>query len=499
MKAFRKNARAVFAVTLALFALLSGYFVYALRTYGTRWQTNPYNVRVQNQKSAVIAGDIKDRNGIVLVTSDAEGGRVYANSRTLRKALAHVTGDNYGLTSTGAESFFANYLLGMDNGLFDTIGKVFSSEKQRGSDVVLTVDAELTKYAYGLLSDYAGGAIVVMNYKTGEILVMTSSPSFDPETADEYLPDEEGNAKEDDGALVNRATAGQYTPGSVFKIITAAAAIRYLPNAMDLTLSCGGPLAFDKQTGAFLEAVDITPEEDKRNRSDPDYVPEYLLVRDYQSSYHDELTLKQAFAKSCNVSFARLSMMLGSDKIASMARSFGIREDFTFPDVALYSSSYVKGKNQYETAWSAVGQHKDILTPLNLCMISAAIANDGAMMEPKLLKRVVNSSNYITASLQTAVYATPLTKDEAALMRELMQAVVESGTGTAAKISGYTVCGKTGTAQTGKAEDDAWFTGFVYDDDHPYAIAVIVEQGGSGGGTAAPIAKKVLKKAIELG
>ncbi|MGI6193523.1 MAG: penicillin-binding transpeptidase domain-containing protein, partial [Christensenellales bacterium] len=118
---------------------------------------------------------------------------------------------------------------------------------------------------------------------------------------------------------------------------------------------------------------------------------------------------------------------------------------------------------------------------------------------PKLLKRVVNSSNYITASLKTSVYATPLSKAEAELMRELMEAVVKSGTGTAAKISGYTVCGKTGTAQTGKKEDDAWFTGFVYDDDHPYAIAVIIEQGGSGGGTAAPIAQKVLKKAISLG
>ncbi|MGI6193238.1 MAG: penicillin-binding transpeptidase domain-containing protein, partial [Christensenellales bacterium] len=422
MKAFRKNARAVFAVTLALFALLCGYFVYALRTYGTRWQTNPYNVRVQSQKSAVIAGDIKDRNGTVLVTSDAEGNRVYSDSRTLRKALAHVTGDNFGLTSTGAESFFANYLLGMDSGLFDMIGKVFSAEKTRGSDVVLTVDAELTKYAYGLLADYSG-AIVVMNYKTGEILAMTSSPAFDPTKADEYLPDEDGSVKEDDGALVNRVTAGQYTPGSVFKIITAAAAIRYLPNAMDMTITCGGPLAFRKDNGAFLQEVHITPEEDQKNRSDPDYEPEYLFVRDYQSSYHDELTLKQAFAKSCNVSFARLSMMLGADKIAGVARSFGIGEDFTFSDVALYASSYAKGANQYETAWSAVGQHKDIMTPLNLCMISAAIANDGAMMEPKLLKRVVNSSNYITASLKTSVYATPLSKAEAELMRELMEAV----------------------------------------------------------------------------
>ncbi len=499
MKSFRRNARTVFIVALALFALLGGYFVYALNTYGMRWQTNPYNVRVQSQKNSVIAGDIKDRNGAILVTSDDEGNRVYADSKTLRKALAHVTGDNFGLTGTGAESFFANYLLGMDAGLFEIIGNTFSGAKQRGSDVVLTVDAELTKYAYGLLSDYSGGAIVLMNYKTGEILLMTSAPSFDPTTADEYLPDKDGNVKEDDGALVNRATAGKYTPGSVFKIVTAAAAIRYIPNAMELDIECGGPLAFDQETGAFLEQVKTTPEQDKENRTNPDFVPEYLYLRDYQSSYHDTLTLKQAFAKSCNVSFARLSLLLGGDKINSMARAFGIGEEFTFSDVALYTSSYQKGSNPYETAWSAVGQHKDVMTPLNLCMISASIANEGVMMEPKLMKRGVNSANYITHALQTNAYSSPLSSLEAQTMRELMEAVVENGTGTAAAISGYTVGGKTGTAQTGKEEDDAWFTGYVYDDDHPYAIAVIIEEGGSGGKVAAPIARKVLKKAIELG
>lgn len=497
MKAFRRNARAVLIITLALFMLLCGYFVYALQTYGTRWQTNPYNVRVQNQKSSVIAGDIKDRNGVVLVTSDSDGDRVYSDDVTLRKALAHVTGDEYGLTSTGAESFFANYLLGMDAGFLEIIGNTFSGTKQRGSDVVLTVDSKLTEYAYQLLSDYSG-AIVVMNYKTGEIICMTSSPSFDPETADEYLPDEDGNTKEDDSALVNRATAGQYTPGSVFKIITASAALRYIPDILDRTFECGGPLAFDLNTGAFLEDVDTTPEQDKANREDLDFVAQYLYVRDYQSSYHDTLSFTNAFAKSCNVSFARISMLLGGDRIKSMASAFGIGEDFTFSDVALYPSSYETGSTQYETAWSAIGQYKDVITPLNLCMITASVANDGVMMEPKLLKRVVNSANYITKSLQPSTYLTPLTSDEAATMRTLMEAVVDHGTGTSAAISGYTVGGKTGTAQTGKEEDDAWFTGYVYDDDHPYAIAVVIEQGGSGGKTAAPIAQKVLKKAISL-
>lgn len=496
MRSFRKNARSVLIVLLALFLVLGVYFVYALYTYGNRWQTNPYNVRLQNQKSSVIAGDILDRSGTVLATTDDEGNRVYIDDKSTRLSLAHVIGDSYGLTGSGAESLFANYILGMDSGLFERLGALFTGQKQRGSSVKLTVDAELNDYAASLFGDY-NGAAVVMNYKTGEIYCMVSLPTFDLNKMELYLS-EDGESPQD-GALVNRVTAGQYTPGSVFKIITAAAAVRYLPGAMDLTIECGGPMAFDKETGRYLSSVKTTPEEDAENKKKPETELEYLYVRDYQSSFHDELTLKQAFAKSCNVSFAKLGLQLGSDKIERMARELGVGVDFTFRDVAIYPSSVVKGNNDYENAWMAVGQYKDILTPMNLCMITSCIANDGTMMEPKLLHSVINSSNRITKSLTQTVYSTPLSEEEAKTLQELMIAVVESGTGTRAQIDGYTVGGKTGTAQVGSSvEDHAWFTGFVLSDDHPYAVTVIVEHGGSGGTVAAPIAQKILKKAIEL-
>ena len=492
MKSFRKNARAVFIVILSLFLVLVVYFVFALNTYGSRWLNSPYNSRLEEMKSSVIPGDIKDRNGVVLATADEEGNRVYIQDTAMRRATAHVVGDSYGLTGTGAESFFANYLLGMDTDIFSLIGQTFSSEKTQGSDVVLTIDAELCKYAASVLGDY-DGSIVVMNYKTGEILALVNSPTFDPETADEYLDEDH----EDDSALVNRATAGQYTPGSVFKIITAAAAIRYLPDAMEMEIECGGPMAFDKETREYLSDVYTSPAEDAENKKSTEEL-DCLYLRDYQSSYHDTLTLKEAFAVSCNVSFAKITLLLGGDKVEKMAKAFGIGVDHVFPDIAMYSSSYEKGDNEYDTAWSGVGQYKDIMTPLNLCLISASIANDGAMMEPKLMRRVVNSGNYITQALDPSVYSTPLTEEEAQLMQELMIGVVETGTGKRAAISGYTVGGKTGTAQTGRSEDHAWFTGFVLDDDHPFAVAVIVEEGGSGGTVAAPMAQKVLEKAIEL-
>ncbi len=499
MRSFRKNARAVLFVVLALFVALAVYFVYALYTYGNRWQTNPYNVRLQDQKSAVTAGDILDRNGTVLASTDAEGNRTYIDDKSTRLSLAHVIGDSYGLTGSGAESLFANYLLGMDSSLFERLGALFSGQKQRGSNVKLTVDAKLNDCAAENLSGYKG-AVVVMNYKTGEILAMTSSPTFDLNDLSAFFDEDGGEAETgEDGALVNRATAGQYTPGSVFKIITAAAALRYLPNAQEMLIECGGPMAFDKEQGRYLPNVSTTPEEDAENKKKPESELEYLYVRDYQSSFHDELSLTTAFAKSCNVSFAKIGLELGADRVVRMAQELGVGVDFTFRDIVIYPSSIEKGKSDYENAWMSVGQYRDVLTPMNLCMITACIANDGTMMEPKLLHSVINSNNRITKSLTQTVYSTPLSTEEAQALQQLMVAVVESGTGTRAQIDGYTVGGKTGTAQVGSnVEDHAWFTGFVLSDDHPYAITVVVENGGSGGTVAAPIARNVLKKAIEL-
>lgn len=515
MKSLKKNARMILLVFLALFVVLAGYFVYALNTYGNRWLTNPYNVRLQNQKSAVIPGEILDRNRTVLAGVDEEGVREYPADRSVRKALSHVIGDNYGQTGSGAESFFANYLLGMDTNFFERMAQSFSGSKAKGSSVVLTVDAELSEYVSDVLGDYQGAA-VVMNYKTGELLASVSHPMFDPKHMEAYLPESQGgtgDAPEGDSSLVNRVTAGRYTPGSVFKIITAAAAIRYLPDIEERTFDCEGPLVFDYESGKYLPSVYISEEEDKQNKQKEQEkaAPEgeekaaeeqYKWVRDYQSSYHGEISLKRAFAKSCNTTFARIGMELGAKRLAKMAEEFGVGTDFVFRDVVLYSSQFVKGEEEYEVAWSSVGQHKDLITPLHLCLISSAIANDGEMMEPKLLKGVINNRNYYSTYLKPKVYSEPLTEAEAQKMQELMVYAVERGTGESAMLDGLTVGGKTGTAEVSSdksVEAHAWFTGFILDDDHPLAIAVVLEQGGSGGGKAAPAARKILKKAVELG
>ncbi len=496
----RRHIKAMLALFCAMFLVLCVYLLYIINAYGTRWVSSPYNTRLTSQKNSVIAGNILDRAGTVLATTDRNGDRVYIDDGSVRRATSHVVGDSYGQTF-GADTFYSKYLLGFDQSVFERVSQVFSGANRYGSHVQLTIDAKLCDYAYGLLGDY-NGAVVLMNHKTGEILASVSRPDYDPKYVDEYLS---GKRSLDKSAMVDRVTAGLYPPGSVFKIVTLTAALRYLPGVETRTFTCDGPLAFDTETGRYLSSVNITAEQDKQNQaeaggSSAGLSGKYRVVRDYNGQYHGELTLKSAFMKSCNHVFAQLAMEVGADRMKKVARELGVGDDFLFSDMVAYASSYEKPETQLDLAWSGVGQYKDIMTPLHMCMIAGGVANDGVMMEPKLLKAVVAVNGTATGKLKSEAYKKPFTATEWETLKSYMIAVVESGTGRNAAISGHTVGGKTGTAEvSGRDKPNAWFVGFVADTEHPLTVCVVLEKGGSGGSNAAPIAGKVLKKAIKMG
>ena len=175
---------------------------------------------------------------------------------------------------------------------------------------------------------------------------------------------------------------------------------------------------------------------------------------------------------------------------------------FLFDDIMLYGSNFEKGDTELNVAWSGVGQYRDIMTPMQTCMLTAAIANNGVMMEPRLLYKVADSNNRVKHTAPSITYKTVLTAAEAEFMREAMVGVVNSGTGTRAAVDGLTVGGKTGTAEISSDKNvktHAWFTGFILEEEHPLAVTVILEQAGGGGSYAAPLAGKLLSKAVKLG
>jgi len=195
-------------------------------------------------------------------------------------------------------------------------------------------------------------------------------------------------------------------------------------------------------------------------------------------------------------------MEIGANRLAKVARELGIGDEFLFDDIMLYASSFEKGDTELNVAWSGVGQYKDIMTPMQTCMLTAAIANNGTMMEPRLLYKVADSNNRVKYTAPSSAYKTVLTAAESEFLKEAMLQVVDNGTGTRAAVDGLTVGGKTGTAEISSdksVKTHAWFTGFILEEDHPLAITVILEQAGGGGSYAAPLAGKLLNKAVKLG
>jgi len=453
-KGLRSNIRALLFVFIFMFAGLVAYLAYAEGAYGEQWFASPYNPRIQNLKA-----DILDRTGLTLVHSE-DGETSYVDDKSMRRAIAHVVGDEYGY-AYGAQTMYSTYLYGFDK---DTIGKLqglLTGDESPGSDVKLTIDAKLCDTALSAMGDY-NGAVVVMNYQTGEILASVSAPTFDPSDMSEFMNGGGGSE------LVNRAFSGLYPPGSTFKLITAAALIE--EGLDDFTTTCDGSTTIGGQE-----------------------IP--------CTGNHGEVDLTKAIASSCNVYFAEAAQELGAAKLAAEAKKFLYNSDMDFADLVMASSVYDKPSGRIDTAWSSIGQYHDLVTPLHACMIAGAIANDGVMMEPKLLLSVSGgaSSGY---TFSPAVAARPLSALVADDLTEMMIACVTSGTGKKAAIKGYVVAGKTGTAEVATAEGNqshAWFVGFIDDPDHPICIAVVLEYAGSGGSHAAPVAQDVLAMALKLG
>ncbi len=454
------NIRITLAVFVLLFVVLIGYLGYSVARYGQIWFSMPYNPRIAAAQESMQAGTVYDRNGIPLAWSE-DGERRYAQSGDTRRAVAHVVGDTEGKT-TGAQTYFAKYIYGYDKNVFERLNLAVSGEDLSGSDIKLTIDADLSTYIYNLM-DY-NGAVVVLDYTTGEILASVSKPSFDPENLPETEEGEEENSQ-----YVNRATMGKYPPGSTMKIITAAAA---LEKGIDFSYDCTG--------SQIIEGQKITcPEE----------------------GGHGDVDLETAFIKSCNTYFGMMSTKLGSDVLSKYADKFLYNTDFNFSDFLLYSSQFETSANLGDLAWAGVGQYNDLITPMHNAMIAASIGNGGKMLEPKLLLDVMHDGESVYTYSKN-VLTTVSQSETVDKIKQFMKETVQEGTATSAQIDGYAVCGKTGTAEyveDGETKNHSWFVGFVDDESHPIAISVVLEGAGYGSAHAAPLAGDVLSYAIELG
>lgn len=446
----RITNRAVSVLLLAAL-VICGMVVYVLRyvDHGQDWAL--YFSRANSGST----GQIYDRRGTSLAYFSGYE-NLFAPDEWTREANYHVTGDYWGRTGTGVLSNFWNDMQG-----FDLITGTTQAEH---SVMQLNIDAELNKFIYARLcrlykpteeafdalgnpiedeKENYNAAVLVCNYRTGELLGMVSMPSVDPLEA-------EGDVAE--GAYINRCLSASFVPGSVFKLVTASAAIENIPTLLNETFTCEGTVD--------IAGVPITCK-----------------------TPHGEQSFEQSLANSCNCTFAQLAVRVGQETMAEYARSYGFLDRQSLDGIKTAAGNYpTEFVGDPETGWSGIGQSTDLVCPYAMLRFVCAVANGGVLVEPKL---IMDGSEPIYERFMDASTASKL--------RQYMGYTAQTSYDAEHNFPGLNICAKTGTAELGDGSSNAWFVGFLDDEEHPYAFVTMIERGGGGLSVAGSLTNKYLQ------
>lgn len=437
-----------------------GFLTYSLFHDGHKWVMQPYNTHVYYDGELSAAGKITDCNGRSLAET-VDGKREYNDSLTTRKATLHAVGDTKGFISTGVQNVYEARLTG-----YNIMTGIYSAANGGSNDMELTINADVCDVAYEALSDYSAGCVGVVNYKTGDIVCMVSTPGYDVQNK----PDDIDTNPNYEGAYMNRLLTGLYTPGSTFKIVTAICAIENIPDIYDRTFECVGE--YDPGKGTPIEC----------------------------NAYHGNIDFKDALAKSCNAAFAQLAIELGPEKLAKTAEQLGVTSYVNISgDINSEHGRFFleKGDADDYIGWTGIGQGDTRIPPIVMLRLVGAIANDGKAVSYNIVNSFANKAGKALDLNFTKRETQLIDVQTAQQMKSMLRYNVEEQYGDY-NYEGLNLCAKSGTAQIDdiNANNTAWFVGFMDDDKHPYAFVVMVEKGNSGSRTAGPIANKVLQALV---
>lgn len=474
--ALGRRLTALVTVFCVLFAITTANLAYQMFIRGEEIRSLPVNSHALAREATAQRGSILTSDGVVLAESVDNGGGAYSREYPAGDLAAHIVGYSsaqYG--TTGIEASQQEELRGETG--FSTWTEVINSLAgipNPGNDVKLTIDSRLQTAAQEALAGYNGGA-VVMDAATGEVLAAASAPTYDPNQAESLLESADSNESGDAGALFNRTTQGLYAPGSTFKMVTLTGALYSDGVRLDDTYSSPGTM---KIGGAE--------------------------VVNFNSNDYGTITVQRAFELSSNTVFAQLADHMGAQTLVSTASSFGFGQEYGQDfDVATSLMPDPSVMSQWETAWAGagepVGEHSDSpagpqATVVQMAMVGAAFANNGTIMNPYVVDSVLSASGGELSKTKPKVFANVASSQVIADVSTAMEGVVSSGTGTEAQIQGYTVRGKSGTAETGRDVDDSWFVGFVEVGGRSIVVAIVLEE--SGEGAATPRARDILQAAV---
>jgi len=435
-----------FLIALLVLLLLTLTVVFCVKyaVNGAQWADFSANEHAFTD-GRLSSGQILDRNGTLLY--DAASG-AYADDEAIRQATLHAVGDLDNNIATSAKYALRSHLVGYNFLTGTTTG---------GHKLYLTIDADLCRTAYQAL-DGRKGTVAVYNYETGEVLCMVSSPTFDPL----YPPEVHDDDSRYDGIYLNRFLSSSFTPGSVFKLVTAAAAIDKIPDIFDRTFTCTGHVDIEGDTITCPHA-------------------------------HGEMDFYDALASSCNGVFAQLAVELGGDTLRHYAVAAGLLDEHSISTIPTEAGSFEVGTGS-QLGWSGVGQYHDAVNPCSLLTLMGTIAGDGTAAQPRLIARETSMSGISRTTDEGTETVSTWSRTTCQALRQMMRNNVIATYG-AANFDDLPVCAKSGTAEVGEGHSPhAWFCGFLDDPDQPLAFVVLVENGGSGADVAGTIAAQVLRQ-----
>ena len=439
----------VISLTVGCVMFLGEYLLYA-----KDWVLAEGSPHIYSDYSSV-CGTIVDRNGKVLM--DTTDGRIYGDDPLVNSSVIHWLGDRQGSIYAPMLSYYAKEMT-----KFNTVNGLYVYGNDNGT-VKLTLSSKVQAAALEALGDYKG-TIAVYNYKTGEILCAVTTPTYDPDNKPDIEGDTEGIW---DGAYINRFLKATYTPGSIFKIVTLAAAIETIPDIQEQTFTCAGETIYGIDKVTCMKV-------------------------------HGELSMDEAFLNSCNCAFASIANQVGGKVLQEYAEKMGVGDVISFDGMKSVAGSIsAEGEADVLVAWSGIGQHKDQINPCQFLTMMGAIAGGGSAAKIHLVSSITGGGwgDYIAKEESTEPI---LSQETAEILQKLMRNNVENYYGDE-NFEGLHVCAKSGTAELGgDLEPNAMFAGFVADEEYPLAFILVVENAGSGRKTCVPMLSKVLAACKEV-
>ncbi len=448
---------------MAVFILvLVGGMVFFLGDYwmnADRWVASPGSAHVYNNTN-LGCGTVVDRSGNVLLDIRTE--RSYSDNSTTRKSTLHWLGDRKGFIHAAAVSNYAGSMVG-----FDRINGIYNSGSD-GGVAELTLSAKAQNAAYEAMNGRKG-TVAVYNYKTGQILCAVTTPTFDPDN----VPDIEGDTSGTwEGVYLNRFTQSTYVPGSIFKVVTTAAALDGVPGIFDESFLCTGRIEY----GEGENVATVTCEK-----------------------AHGTMDLKSALANSCNCAFAQISERIGRANMEKYVEQLQVTEPVKFDGVTTARGNYnIEGAGAASFAWSCIGQHSNTINPARFMTFMGTIAGGGQAAEPYLMEQVTCGEE-TTYQAKTKLTDRIMSREVAETLKSYLRSNVKNVYGDWKFPGGIKVCGKSGTSQLGGgATSNAMFAGFVDEERYPLAFICVVENGGYGSTACIPVLSAVLSACMAV-